>query len=378
AVQEGAGDDIRHGSQFRQRAVTVAAHTQVDLHDGGRSVTAGDVDEQARLDAVAGGEGQLEGGGTAEGVFARQGLVDVPQTGEQGTQQGLGREFGHTTASGGFPAESASVIGLDQVDPRIGERGGQRPDHARFRLPQIGVDEDHDVTCRGGDAPPQGLPLAGAGGDLREDLPPVERRRTRVPRPAGGGVGGVGVDDEDLVRVIGQHGGDDPGDGGLLVERRDDHRGLHARPRIVLRGAAVPAMAAVMRMTSTVSATSCARKAATPRAAAQAVAARVPGMRSPTGRSTVSPTKSLLLSAMRTGQPVATISSMRRSSSRPWKVFLPKSWVGSMKIRSSGTPARTAFSASEVVSRMTSATMSSKWTRYGLVRGMTPPVWEQT
>ena len=82
-----------------------------------------------------------------------------------------------------------------------------------------------------------------------------------------------------------------------------------------------------------------------PASAQTAVAARVPVSRSPTGRSSVSPTKSLLDSETSTGQPVATISPSRRVSSREWKVFLPKSWAGSITTDSRATPAATARSA---------------------------------
>ena len=66
--------------------------------------------------------------------------------------------------------------------------------------------------------------------------------------------------------------------------------------------------------------------------------------RRPAGRG-VSPTKSLLDSETSTGQPVATISPSRRVTSREWKVFLPKSWAGSMTTLAGSTPAATARSA---------------------------------
>ena len=85
-----------------------------------------------------------------------------------------------------------------------------------------------------------------------------------------------------------------------------------------------------MSSTCRVSATSWARKTRAPCQAQTAVAASVPVSRSSTGRSRVSPTKSLLDSATSTGQPVATISSSRRVSSRECQVFLPKSCAGSI------------------------------------------------
>ena len=91
-----------------------------------------------------------------------------------------------------------------------------------------------------------------------------------------------------------------------------------------------------------VAATSWARNTRAPAAAASAVAARVPSSRSVTSVTpSVSPMKSLFDNAISTGQPVATSSSQRRSRASPWKVFLPKSWVGSMTMPSRGTPSAT-------------------------------------
>ena len=69
--------------------------------------------------------------------------------------------------------------------------------------------------------------------------------------------------------------------------------------------------------------------------------ARVPSSRWSTGRSRVSPMKSLLDRAISTGQPVATSSPVRCTSSRLCQVFLPKSWVGSMSTPARGTPRAT-------------------------------------
>jgi hypothetical protein len=50
--------------------------------------------------------------------------------------------------------------------------------------------------------------------------------------------------------------------------------------------------------------------------------------------------KSLFDNAISTGQPVATSWSQCRSRARPWKVFLPKSWVGSTRMPLPGHTAR--------------------------------------
>ena len=77
-----------------------------------------------------------------------------------------------------------------------------------------------------------------------------------------------------------------------------------------------------------------------------AVAASVPTSRSPTGRSSVSPTKSLLDNETSTGQPVATSSPSRRVASSECQVFLPKSWPGSIRTGPGARRAATARSAS--------------------------------
>jgi hypothetical protein len=84
-------------------------------------------------------------------------------------------------------------------------------------------------------------------------------------------------------------------------------------------------MVATMSRHCLVATTSWARKIRAPSHALTAVVASVPVSRSSTGRSSVSPTKSLRDSATNTGQPVATSSSRRRVTSSEWRVFFPKS-----------------------------------------------------
>ncbi|MCU0280148.1 MAG: hypothetical protein MUE31_14835 [Candidatus Nanopelagicales bacterium] len=80
-----------------------------------------------------------------------------------------------------------------------------------------------------------------------------------------------------------------------------------------------------MCSTSNVSGTSCTRYTRAPSHAETAVVASVPTSRSPTGLSSVSPMKSLLLRETRTGQPDCTISGIRRVHSSECRVFFPKS-----------------------------------------------------
>ena len=99
----------------------------------------------------------------------------------------------------------------------------------------------------------------------------------------------------------------------------------------------------------------------------------MPTTRSFTGRSRVSPTKSLLDRETSTGQPVSTISPSRRVASRLCRVFFPKSCPGSIRIDSLGTPSASARSARPTVTRRMSAMTSSYVTRCGRVRGREPP-----
>lgn len=128
-----------------------------------------------------------------------------------------------------------------------------------------------------------------------------------------------------------------------------------------------------MSSTCRVSATSCTRYTRAPSQADTAVVARVPRTRSFTGRSSVSPTKSLLERDTSTGHPVSAISPSRRVASRLCRVFFPKSWPGSIMIASRRTPSATARSASPTVTRRMSAITSSYSTRCGRVRGSAPP-----
>src|SRR5690606_26580020 len=152
----------------------------------------------------------------------------------------------------------------------------------------------------------------------------------------------------------------------------------HASPLTMRAGGRTPRVTATMSSTCRVSGTLCARNTSAPCQAQSAVTASVPINRSPTGRPSDSPTKSLLDSDTSTGQPVSTISPTRRVTSSDCQVFLPKSWAGSMRMRSRGTPAATARSASATVRSITSAITSSYSTRCGRVRGCTPPVWAHT
>lgn len=121
-------------------------------------------------------------------------------------------------------------------------------------------------------------------------------------------------------------------------------------------GGRVPWIEATISSTRRVGATSCTRNIRAPAAAASAVAANVPSSRSVNSTPRVSPTKSLLLKAISTGHPVLTRSPTCRNNSRPWKVFLPKSWVGSISTRSGATPQPTARSAAAVTWAITSST----------------------
>ena len=92
----------------------------------------------------------------------------------------------------------------------------------------------------------------------------------------------------------------------------------HESPRTVRAGGRSPRIEATISSTRRVGPTSCTRNIRAPSAAASAVAASVPSRRSVSSTPKVSPTKSLLLSAIRTGHPVLTRSFTWRNKVRPW------------------------------------------------------------
>ena len=102
----------------------------------------------------------------------------------------------------------------------------------------------------------------------------------------------------------------------------------------------MPLIAATTSRACRVAAMSCARNTRAPNQAATAVAARVPDSRSSTGMFKVSPTKSLRDMLTSTGQPVTASSPMLRVSCSECQVFLPKSCVGSSRMRSRSHPDR--------------------------------------
>src|SRR5271165_3019219 len=404
AARQQRGDDLpAHSTQLGQRPVAVGTYTEVDLRDRVQAEPVIGVDEQADLHAVARRERHRHQQLTGRGVFAAQGLEDAAQPGPQRRQQRPRDQLGDPTAAVGVLAaadlQRPTVKALDKVDAVDRQQRADQPWHEhRVGVDQVGVDEQDDVAAGGGERPPQHLTLAGMRGQLGQRLLPADNAG-----PGGDGadlrlVGGAGVKHDQFVDQPAEHrrdAVDHRRDRFLLVQRRQHHRdraarfgGLqfgngpgrsaqamaghpfvagqvlggqlwcsgHASPLTVRVGARTPSIAATMSRTRRVCPTSWTRNIRTPAAAARAVAARVPSRRSAKPTPKVSPTKSLLLSAISTGHPVLTRSFTWCNKASPWKVFLPKSWVGSIRIASFDTPAAAARSAAAVTSAMTSST----------------------
>ena len=75
AGKDGGGDGFSHRGQFVQRPIAMGFLPEGDLGEGGGAVEGGDVDKQARFDAVSRDERHLECGVAADGVFAGERLV---------------------------------------------------------------------------------------------------------------------------------------------------------------------------------------------------------------------------------------------------------------------------------------------------------------
>ncbi len=210
--------------ELGQGPVAVVAGPQVDLGqapdaDGGEGV-----EQQADVDPVALDEGQGLHEGAPGCVLARQGLDHGGQGGVEEREGRAGQELSDPAPAGLAPRLGALVEALHELDVGLGqERAQQTGDERRVEVPQVGVAPHDEVAGAGQHGLPQGLALARFGPELRGDV-----GRGHDPGPGGGrhlgrGVGGVVVEDEDLVHQRGVadqrllHRGNDRADGRGLV-----------------------------------------------------------------------------------------------------------------------------------------------------------------
>ena len=214
--------------------MAVAARPEVHLGQRRQAVTGDHVDHQGEVDAPAADDRQGFEDRPASGVLPGQGLHDPGQVGEQPGDERAGDELGDPSPAGGASAGPA-VEALHELDLRGREQRAEQAGHEPG--PEVGdvaVDPGDEIAGGGGQRLPDGVALPGAGPGTGQDVGAVHHPGAGGGGHLGGAVGGVVVDDQDLVE---QRDGldqpaagrlDDPADGGGLVPGRDTQRGGEA------------------------------------------------------------------------------------------------------------------------------------------------------
>jgi hypothetical protein len=203
--------------------VVVLAHVEVDLGEAGDPDLGVDVEQQRRLDRVAGGERQPHQQVAARGHLARQRLADVGQLGPEAAQQRARRQLGHAAAVLREPvAERAAEERLDVLGTGDEQqRSGGARDEVLAEVPGIPVDVADDVAVADRQRAPHRVPLAARGAERRHQRVLADDLDPGAARDVGGAVGGVGVDDDRLVDQV------------ALAQRRERLGDRSDRPRAV-------------------------------------------------------------------------------------------------------------------------------------------------
>ena len=182
----------------------VPAHPEVDLGQRRQPGQLQQVDEQPDLHAVTGHERHPLEGRPPPGVLAAQGLDEAGELRPQRVEQRPGGQLGHPAAArrtriaGQLQRAGVAALHVDHL--RIGQQRREQTGHEMGDVAdQVRVEEDHEVTGRGGQRLPQRLALAGARAVRGQHLGRGDDVGPRRPGHGGGGVGGVGVHDEQLV-----------------------------------------------------------------------------------------------------------------------------------------------------------------------------------
>ena len=219
------------------------ADAEVDLGERAEAAEPQQVDEQPDLHAVAGDERHLLQGRAAAGVLAAQRLDEPGQLRPQRVEQRAGGQLGDPAAAGGLhravDLERPGVAALHVGDLRVGQQRAEQPGHVVGDVAeQVGVEEDDEVAGGRGQRLPQRLALAGAGAVGGQHVGGGDDVGAGRPGDRGGGVGGVGVDDQQLVDqrqpahpALVQVGDQAP-DGRRLVPRRQDDADPVAAPAL--------------------------------------------------------------------------------------------------------------------------------------------------
>ena len=130
----------------------------------------GNVDKQARFDAVSRDERHLERGVAADGVFAGERLVKRRNVGKQEAKERLRRQFRDAPAAARGTVERAVVARFHKMHTLIDERPRQPIHPPRLNGGDVCVEEHHDVSLRRADPTPQRFALAGLNRNFRLSL----------------------------------------------------------------------------------------------------------------------------------------------------------------------------------------------------------------
>ena len=203
---------------------------------------AGHVDQEPDLDPVPLGEADLLEHPAVRRRLARQRLAHPGQLGEEQLEHRTGHQLGDPSAAGGLAVQGAGVEALHQGHVVGGEQRAQQPgDEGGRGVRHIGVEEDHDVAGRGGEAAAMAWPLP--PGAARRRPPPGPRPRrawTAVssPEPSSSTMTSSTSPSPPWAATNGCTRPHDRADGRALVAGGDAHRDGPAGPAPWPRGPA--------------------------------------------------------------------------------------------------------------------------------------------
>ncbi len=206
AVHEGADDLFSHFAEGFESLALVLEVTDIDFGDAGSGEVG--VDEEGEVDTVIGLEAELFEEASLDGDDAAEGLGERGDFGEEGLEQGAGRQRGDA-------AGAAAEAGLDEVGAVEAEGLGEEFDELIVETTEVAVEVDEDVAARG-------LEPVIHGGTFAEKATGNDAGAA-ADRGFGGTVNRTVVDDNDLANLgaaVGE--GDHVLDIGDFIEGGDD------------------------------------------------------------------------------------------------------------------------------------------------------------
>src|SRR5262249_42940680 len=133
ARQRGLHDAEAHPRQRLHVLIAVHPDLEVDLGDPIEAATSGDVDQQAQLDAVPGGESQLLQQLAPAGVLAGERLHDAGQIRQEEVEHRARDQLGYPPAAGrvgDLPLPDGTFVeGLDVLNALVGQQRADQPVH---------------------------------------------------------------------------------------------------------------------------------------------------------------------------------------------------------------------------------------------------------